>query len=1237
MWLGEMRGDGWDVDKFTLTPILQGYCNAGKFKEALIVFNRIFDRGWVDEHVFTILMVSFSKWGEVDKAFELVEKMEGLNMNPNEKTLCSLIHGFAKESRVDKALQLFEKMQILAFNPDLPLYSVLIEGLCKKKELDKALQLYTQMKSTGIYPDVHVYRILISSFCLVGHFVTVNNLLEEGVEGLDVGAIVLLYNAVLDGLVSCGLAYKAYLLIRAMMGTECVDEAVMFKGKVSPNNASFFIVIDGLCKTEKLDEALILYRGMIQMGCERNVLLYNNVIEALCNSDRLEESFEILGEMKESGLRPTEFTHNCIFGCLCRRESVMALLDLMKEMRVCGHEPWIKHSSGLIKQLCSRGDAIKACDFLADMAREGFLPDIIAYSAAIDGKSDMGHIYFKEMKEIEMRPDPYVYVALISGSISNGNLLLALEIMKEMVQNKQFPVPSDNNYCLMIDAVSKLSENPTTSLDMKNLTLGGGIPAICSVSKQGGIDGLDPNGFLGPLVWSDPTIHRHGIATRACRCGTQSAYSEFKLCSEDFHLKGKGQALLQSLLSSSSILFTSPNPKNYTKSLHLSQSSSSSSSSSSSVTPTPIISHSPKHIFLPLLQQEEEKTSTRRYKDPILKFFISRSSDHTQDPSYEGRTLLQKNRRSLWRLADMGPGETDIIEDEELHEEEVVDEGDLSSSPVEGVLAEIIQLARNVPEDSTLGELLVPFEGKLGENECVKMLSLLVDEGLVVGCLYFFEWMGLQEPSLVSPKACSVMFTLGKAGFGEKLMVLYRNLPTTMRFRDVRLYNAAISGLSCCGRFDDAWEVFEAMDRMNIQPDHVTCSILITVMRRSGRSAKDVWEFFEKMNSNGVKWSLEVMGALIKSFCDEGLKDEALVIQSEMEKRGVSSNVIIYNTLMDAYSKDNQIEEAEGLFLEMKEKGLKPTSASYNILMDAYSRRMQPEIIEDLLREMQDAGLEPNVKSYTCLISAYGRQKRMSDKAADAFLRMKKLGIKPTSHSYTALIHAYSVNGWHEKAYITFENMEREGIKPSVETYTALLDAFRRAGDTRTLMGIWKLMTEDKIKGTHVTFNTLLDGFAKQGQYSEARDVVSEFGRIGLQPTVMTYNMLMNAYARGGQHSKLPLLLKEMAVLNLKPDSITYSTMIYAYVRVRDFSKAFYYHKQMVKSKQVPDAKSYQKLRAILDVKAALKNRKDKSALLGIINSSMGMLKEKRKGKKDEFWKNRKKRPASTYSSGPRR
>ncbi|MED6220189.1 hypothetical protein PIB30_042494 [Stylosanthes scabra] len=684
-----------------------------------------------------------------------------------------------------------------------------------------------------------------------------------------------------------------------------------------------------------------------------------------------------------------------------------------------------------------------------------------------------------------------------------------------------------------------------------------------------------------------------------------------------------------------------------TTSLSLSASSSSSSDAPLSA-PTP--------IFLPYLQQQEQdfdaieaihdeeeeelelEEEEEEPNDPIYKFFKERSLVPSQDPLAQGKLTLQKNRRISWHLAPDTALDSDDKQEEEEEEIEmglelvpfcVEEEGEdnrmgWQKELPQGIVGEIVHLARNLPENLTLEEALDNgFEGRASEEDCWEVLHVLAEEKLLLCCLYFFQWMRSQEPSLVKPRSCTVLFpALGRAGMGDKLMVLFRNLPSTKEFKDVHVYNAAISGLLDGGRYEDAWKVYEVMENENIRPDHVTCSIMIIVLRKLGHSAKDAWQFFEKMNRKGVRWSEEVLGALIKSFCDESLVNEALIIQVEMEKKGISPNAIVYNTLMDAYCKSNHVEEAEGLFVEMKSKGIKPTEATFNILMHAYSQRMQPKIVEKFLEEMQDVGLKPNVKSYTCLISAYGKQKKMSDMAADAFWRMKKAGIQPTSHSYTALIHAYSISGWHEKAYAAFESMQREGIKPSIETYTALLDAFRRAGDTETLMKIWKLMMLDKIEGTRVTFNILVDGFAKQGRYMEARDVISEFGKIGLHPTVMTYNMLMNAYARGGRHSKLPQLLKEMAKLNLKPDSVTYSTMIYAYVRVRDFKRAFFYHKQMIKSGQVPDFDSYQKLRSILDVKAAKKNRKDRSALVGIINSKLGITKVKRQ--KDEFWKHRK-------------
>ena len=63
--------------------------------------------------------------------------------------------------------------------------------------------------------------------------------------------------------------------------------------------------------------------------------------------------------------------------------------------------------------------------------------------------------------------------------------------------------------------------------------------------------------------------------------------------------------------------------------------------------------------------------------------------------------------------------------------------------------------------------------------------------------------MGLQEASLVTTQACSILFPLlCRAGMGNKLMVLFMNLPKEKEFRDVHVYNATISGLMASKRYE---------------------------------------------------------------------------------------------------------------------------------------------------------------------------------------------------------------------------------------------------------------------------------------------------------------------------------------------------------------------------------------------------------------------------------------------------
>ncbi|KAL9252816.1 putative pentatricopeptide repeat-containing protein [Drosera capensis] len=461
--LKEMVYGGWVADKYALTPMLQVYCKAGMFDKAWDVFDKIHKGGWVDSHVLSSLVVSLSKWGDIDRAFDLVERMEGYKVSLNEKSFFVLIHGFVSASKVDKAVELFEKMCRHGFTPDIAVYDRLIVGLCKTKDVEKALDLYLRMKSSGIFPDLSFITKLIS---IVNSEEVMVKLVEESGLVQNTKSMTLICRSILHGLVNNVSIDRAYHAIRTMMGkgddlhSSAKDNKLFsFIRGVLPNNACCSIVIDGLCKNGRLDEAVELFRDMDRIRCGKSVLLYNNLIDALSSSQRVEECLELLTEMKYSGsVQPTHFTYNSIYGNYCRQGDVHGALHFLKDMRLHGHKPWIKHSTLLVQQLCKHGRAIEACDYLSLVDKEEFLPDIVPYAAALDGlvkmqKVDRALELFDDICARGYAPDVVTYNILINGLCKEKKVSEAQNILNKMLEKGL--LPSVVTYNSLIDGLCK--------------------------------------------------------------------------------------------------------------------------------------------------------------------------------------------------------------------------------------------------------------------------------------------------------------------------------------------------------------------------------------------------------------------------------------------------------------------------------------------------------------------------------------------------------------------------------------------------------------------------------------------------------------------------------------------------------------------------------------------------------------------------------------------------------------
>ncbi|PRQ37998.1 putative tetratricopeptide-like helical domain-containing protein [Rosa chinensis] len=522
----EMGDSGLEFDRYTLTAGLKVYCNAGKFEKALNVYNEMHEKRWVDAHAVSILVLHLSKSGEVDKAFDLIERMERRNLGLNDKTFRVLIHGFVRESRVDKALQLFDKMRKSGFSVDVSIYDVLIGGLCKNREIEKALSMYSEMKDLGIHSDVRVLTKLILACSDEREMI---QMLEESQEHLNEEDMLLLCSSVLNSLVTNDSIDRAYRLLQAMMKKESDADPVV-KKKVRPTTRSFEIVIDGLLKFGKLAVALSLLEDMNQIGCKPNVVIYNNVIDELCKSNRLEESYKLLREMEQSGVEPTHFTHNLIYGCHCRREDVQGALNLVKEMRVCGHEPWKKHSTLLVKQLCEHGKAAEACNFLDKMVEVSFVPRLVSYSAVISGllkiqEVDRALQLFQDICADGYCPDVVFYNIMINGLCKAKRVSEAENFLKEMVRKGL--VPSVVTYNLLINGYCKNDDVDKAMTCLSRIFDEAREPNVITYTTL--IDGLCNAGRIDDalVLWNDMAkkgcapnrIAFMALINGLCKCG----------------------------------------------------------------------------------------------------------------------------------------------------------------------------------------------------------------------------------------------------------------------------------------------------------------------------------------------------------------------------------------------------------------------------------------------------------------------------------------------------------------------------------------------------------------------------------------------------------------------------------------------------------------------------------------------------------------------------------------------
>lgn len=92
-------------------------------------------------------------------------------------------------------------------------------------------------------------------------------------------------------------------------------------------------MIDGCCKTYRIERALELFDDMVIRGCFPNRVTYNSFIRYYCATNEIDKAMEMLRRMQElnHGL-PTTSTYTPIIHAFCEAGKALEAWDILVEL-----------------------------------------------------------------------------------------------------------------------------------------------------------------------------------------------------------------------------------------------------------------------------------------------------------------------------------------------------------------------------------------------------------------------------------------------------------------------------------------------------------------------------------------------------------------------------------------------------------------------------------------------------------------------------------------------------------------------------------------------------------------------------------------------------------------------------------------------------------------------------------------------------------------------------------------
>ncbi|KAH7513067.1 hypothetical protein FEM48_Zijuj12G0157200 [Ziziphus jujuba var. spinosa] len=463
--------------------LIRCFGRAGMVDELLLVYNELHPSS-KNTPVRTLLIGELLRYGCVDDANNVLDEMLELNAEfpPNDVTGNVVFAKLLKRERPGRHVS-DEEIVGLVFKfgkhgvfPGKIQLTQLISRLCRNGKTDRAWDVLDNVMKSGGLVEAASCNALLTGLGRKHDFKRINLLMAEMKER-DIHPDVVTFGIVINYLCKSRRVDEALEVFEKMKGEGDNDRFSVERDVITYNT-----LIDGLCKVGRQEEGLQLMKRMrLENGCAPNTVTYNCLIDGFNKVGEIERARELFDEMKKEKVPPNVITLNTLVDGMCKHGRVSSAVEFFNEAQNDGLKANVFTYTNLISAFCNVNNINKAMQLFDQMLSDGCTTDAKAYYCLISGlclagRLDDASLVVSKLKEAGFCMDAISYNTLINGFCKKNKLEKAYGMLKEM--EDEGVKPDVVTYNTLISYSSKTGNLKTAYKLLRKMISEGLVPTV---------------------------------------------------------------------------------------------------------------------------------------------------------------------------------------------------------------------------------------------------------------------------------------------------------------------------------------------------------------------------------------------------------------------------------------------------------------------------------------------------------------------------------------------------------------------------------------------------------------------------------------------------------------------------------------------------------------------------------------------------------------------------------------